>query len=58
MISEMLLKMCKNCGKFFHKQAWEKELLQTQCCPFCGAKNGEKVLPSANNAGGVVFTLA
>ena len=34
---------CNNCGKFFHRAAWEKETLQTGRCPFCFAPAGQKV---------------
>lgn len=43
MISELHIKACKNCNKFFHRQAWHKEVLLTRCCPFCGAPDGERI---------------
>ena len=48
MIKEMVLKNCGNCGKFFHKSAWNKHVLQhdQKVCPFCFAPNGERLKPN------------
>ncbi|CAD7929537.1 unnamed protein product [Amoebophrya sp. A120] len=36
-IPEMHIHLCNSCGKFFHAQAWEKETLASEKCPFCFA---------------------
>ena len=36
---EILLKNCKECGKFFLLDEYEFEFIQTKRCPFC---NGEE----------------
>lgn len=39
LISEILLKSCNQCGKFFLLDEYEFEFIQNKRCPFC---NGEE----------------